>query len=163
MVGGGRGCTTDLVVNDLAEPLPVAVEHEAVHAHVLVVRDADPLDQAGLVAHGAQRRHEPAVAVAPLADVVRRGAVDVELGVVKDLPHPLDRLRVEIASRPAAPRLPGASSDAVHAQLPGPVLILASGFLPDRRLLFQETTAVRAWPQTRSAPSQLPRVLPSFG
>ena len=42
-----------LVVNDLAEPLSISVEYEAVHAYRLVLSDTDLLNQARLVAHCA--------------------------------------------------------------------------------------------------------------
>jgi len=71
------------------------VEDEAVHADDLVVGHADALDEPGLVAERAQRRHEPAVAVAALAHVVGRGPVDVELRVVEDVDDALDGLRPE--------------------------------------------------------------------
>lgn len=72
------------------------MENKPVHAHFMIVRHAAPLDQAGLVADGAQRGHEPAVAVSALADVVCRGAIDEELRVVEDIYNSLDGLRTEL-------------------------------------------------------------------
>lgn len=72
------------------------MENEPVHAHLMVVRHAAPLDQAGLVADGTQSGHEPAVAIPALADVVGGGAVDEEFGVVEDIYNSLDGLRAEL-------------------------------------------------------------------
>ncbi len=87
---GAMFTQTDLVIDNLAEPLAIPVKHKPIHADILVVGDAGALDQPRLVTKCAQGRHQPAVAVPSLADIIRRGTVDVELGVIKDISHPLD-------------------------------------------------------------------------
>ena len=74
------------------------MEDEAVHADGLVVRHAEPLNQALLVAQGAQRRHEPAVAVAALPHVVCGRPLDVELRLVEDLGDALGAAGAKVAA-----------------------------------------------------------------
>lgn len=61
------------------------MEHEAVHADLLVALDADPLNQAFLVAYGGKGGHEPAVAVIALSDVVGGRAFDEETRFIEDV------------------------------------------------------------------------------
>lgn len=77
------------------------MEHEPIHADLLIPRHTHPLNQARLVAQRAQRRHQPAIPVLPLPHIVRRRPINIELGIIKDLTHPLDRLGPEAASRPS--------------------------------------------------------------
>jgi hypothetical protein len=91
-----------MVVDDLADPLAVAMEDKPVDTHVLVPGNAHSLDQPGFVAERTKRRHKPAIAVAPLADIVGRRTINVELGIVKDFSDPLDGPRREVAARPQA-------------------------------------------------------------
>jgi hypothetical protein len=62
-----------------------SVEHKPIHADSFVALDADPLYQLFLVADGGEGRHEPAVAVISLSNVVCRGAFDEELWFLKDV------------------------------------------------------------------------------
>lgn len=73
------------------------MEHEAVHAHVLVVRYADALNQPRLVGKRAEGGHQPAIAVAALAHIVGGGAVDVELWVIKDVHDALGSLGPKVS------------------------------------------------------------------
>lgn len=56
------------------------------------MHNAAALDQPRLIANRAQRSHQPTVPVPALPDIICRRAVDVELGVVEDVHHPLDSL-----------------------------------------------------------------------
>ena len=60
--------------------------------------DAQPLDQALLVAQRTERSHEPAVAIPALPHVIRRRAVNVQLRVVKDVHHALGAPRLEVVA-----------------------------------------------------------------
>lgn len=101
MKGTEKQPKTNLVIDNLTEPLAIPMEHKPIHAHLLVARHTHPLDQPGLVAERAQRRHEPAVAVAALAHIVRRRPVNVKLGIIEDVIHALHRLGLERMPRPA--------------------------------------------------------------
>ena len=62
-----------------------SVEHEAIHAYLLIPGNTYPLYQLLLIANGGQRRHEPAVAVGALSHVVGGRAFYEESGVFKDV------------------------------------------------------------------------------
>jgi len=72
------------------------VEHEAVHAHLLIARNADLGDESVFVAYRSQCGHEPAVAVVALSHVVGSRAFDEELRSVEDvlfMAHPISVTR----------------------------------------------------------------------
>lgn len=58
---------------------------EPINTNFLVSGNADVLNQTLLVAHGAQRCHEPAVAVAALAHIRRSRPIHVETRILKNL------------------------------------------------------------------------------
>lgn len=61
------------------------MEHEAVHAHLLIPRNAHPLYELFLIAYRGERRHEPAIAVIALSYIVRGRAFYKESWVVEDV------------------------------------------------------------------------------
>ena len=95
-----RRAKTNLVVNDLTEPLAIAMEHKPIHAHIRILGYADPLNEARLIAQGTQSSHQPAVAVMALTNIVRAGSLDEKFGIVKDFSNPLGRLGFEVGTRP---------------------------------------------------------------
>lgn len=62
-----------------------SVEHKPVDANGFVAIDTDALYQLFLVADGGKGRHEPAVTVISLSDVVCRGALDEELWFLENV------------------------------------------------------------------------------
>jgi hypothetical protein len=74
-----------VLAGKLRSQVLTSVEHEAIHANGFVALDTDPLDQLFLVADGGKGRHEPAIAVISLSDIVCRGALDEELGLLKNV------------------------------------------------------------------------------
>jgi hypothetical protein len=95
-----RRAKTNLVVNDLTEPLAIAMEHKPIHAHIRILSYADPLNEARLVAQGTQSSHQPTVAVMALTNIVRARSLNEKLGVIKNFSNPLDRLGFEVGTRP---------------------------------------------------------------
>ena len=81
------------VINNLRDPFPVPVEYKTIYANILVVRNAELLNEPLLEAQGTQRGHQPAVAVIPLLHVICRRAVDVEPRAGKDLGDSLGAAR----------------------------------------------------------------------
>lgn len=79
-------------------------EHKAIDTNLLVMFDADLVDQPFHVSQATEGRHEIAIAITTLANVTCRGAVDVELGIVKDILYTIhgEHTRVpNVRSRPA--------------------------------------------------------------
>jgi hypothetical protein len=95
-----------LVINNLAIPLAIAVEDKAIDTHRRLLGHTDPLNESWLAAQRAQRRHQPAVPVAALPDVLSRRPVDVEMGGVKDVGDALDRLGAEAGVEVAISKAP---------------------------------------------------------
>jgi hypothetical protein len=62
-----------------------SVEHKPIHADSFVTLDTYSLYQLFLVANGSERRHEPAVAVISLSNIVCRGAFNKELWFLKNV------------------------------------------------------------------------------
>lgn len=63
------------------------------------MRHAQLLNEPLLEAQRRQRRHEPAVAVIALLDVIRRRAIDVEARVGENLRHTLRAARLKVGTR----------------------------------------------------------------
>lgn len=61
------------------------MEDESVHANVLIHCDAYLLYEPFLVPQGTKCGHEPAIAIAALADITSTGTIDIKLGVFKDI------------------------------------------------------------------------------
>lgn len=61
------------------------MENEAVNTYLLVARNADLLNESFLVAKRAKRRHEPAVAIVPLTNIIGSSAFEEERGILEDV------------------------------------------------------------------------------
>lgn len=61
------------------------MKHESVHPNLFVARNAYLLDQFFLIADGGQCRHEPAIAIISLSDIICGRAFDKELRFVEDI------------------------------------------------------------------------------
>lgn len=97
------------VVDHGRNPLPVAVKHEAVHAHLLVPYHAHLVHQLPPVRDRRHRRQPPAVPILPLLDIRRREPVHRKLRRLKDPIQPVNRPRRIVLTaiphgRPSKPR-----------------------------------------------------------
>src|SRR4051794_9164239 len=72
-----------------------SMEYEPVHSNLLILCNTCPLDQAFLIAEGTECAHEPTVTVIPLANIICRGTVDVELRLLENVLHPLHTHRFQ--------------------------------------------------------------------
>lgn len=80
MGGGGDGDGSGIQLKMLTSE-----EHKAIDTNLLVMFDADLVDQPFHISQATEGRHEIAIPIAALANITGRGTVDVELGVVEDI------------------------------------------------------------------------------
>lgn len=75
------------------------MENKAIYSNILIVRNTEFLDEPLLVAQSTQRCHKPTISIAALSHIISSRAVNVKLGLIKDVNSSLRTLRLEVVPR----------------------------------------------------------------